>query len=160
MTRKTVAGLLLVAAFGMVSCTAKEGEKQAVSPVDTGSKWMTSLDEAKASSVSRKVPILVNFSGSDWCMWCIRLDKEVFSTKTFKDYADQNLVLLSIDFPRTKTQSDALRAQGEALASQFKIEGLPTVILMDATGRELARTGYQAGGAAGYVDHLKGLLKK
>ena len=73
--------------------------------------WLTSLAEAKAEAAKRKVPILADFSGSDWCGWCIKLDKEVFSTDAFRKYASENLVLLLVDFPRTKTQSDEIKKQ-------------------------------------------------
>ena len=120
--------------------------------------WMTSVDAAKVEAGKRHVPILVDFSGSDWCGWCIKLDKEVFSKPEFKDYADKGLVLLLVDFPRRKFQSEEQKKQNEVLARSFGVEGFPTVLLIDEKGKELARTGYQPGGAVDYVKHLKGLI--
>ncbi len=120
--------------------------------------WLTDFDAAKKEAETRKVPILVNFSGSDWCGWCIRLDEEVFAHDEFGTFAKENLVLFVADFPRSKEQADTLKKQNRQLQQQYKVQGFPTVLLVDAEGKVLARTGYQRGGAAGYVAHLKKLL--
>lgn len=120
--------------------------------------WMTDFEAAKAKAKAENKPILVDFTGSDWCGWCIKLDNEVFSKKAFKSYAAESLVLLEIDFPRKGDQSAALKAQNEALAEKYEIRGFPTILLIDHEGKVIERTGYQRGGAANYVEHLKGLL--
>ncbi|MBI2441958.1 MAG: thioredoxin family protein, partial [Lentisphaerae bacterium] len=99
-------------------------------------------------------------TGSDWCGWCIKLDKEVFSKNEFKVFAKDHLVLFVADFPSRKKLPAATRAQNEQLAQTYGIEGYPTVLLLDAAGEVIARTGYQSGGAAAYVKHLKELLKQ
>jgi protein disulfide-isomerase len=86
------------------------------------------------------------------------LDSEVFSQPEFKEYASKNLVLLLLDFPRRKPQSQSVTRQNESLAREFSVEGFPTVLILDAQGKELARTGYRSGGAAEYVKHLKSLI--
>ena len=121
--------------------------------------WHTSLAEAKAESVRRKVPILADFSGSDWCGWCIKLEKEVFSTEVFRKYASENLVLLLVDFPRSKPQPDEIKKQNNELAEKFGIQGFPTVVLLDAEGKKLGQTSYLPGGGDNYVMHLRKLLK-
>ena len=95
---------------------------------------------------------------SDWCGWCIRLAEEVFSQDLFKKYAEENLVMLKLDFPRNIAQSDELKQQNSMLQRQFGIQGYPTIVLVDEEGKEIARTGYRPGGAADYVSHLKELL--
>ena len=122
------------------------------------SSWLTSLDEAKKAAATRGVPILVDFSGSDWCGWCMKLDKEVFSQQAFKDFAKTNVVLLLVDFPRHKALAANLKEQNRKLADTYGIRGFPSVLLLDATGKLLAQTGYQPGGAGKYVEHLKALL--
>jgi protein disulfide-isomerase len=124
-----------------------------------GEGWLTDFEAAKKEAAARNVPILADFSGSDWCGWCIKLDNEVFSKDEFKAYAKENLVLFLADFPSRKPQSDEVKAQNEKLSSRYGIRGFPTVLLLDAEGNELERTGYQAGGAAAYVEHLKQLIK-
>ncbi|MEE9369704.1 MAG: thioredoxin family protein [Pontiella sp.] len=120
--------------------------------------WLTDFEKAKAEAASRKVPILVDFAGSDWCGWCIRLDNEVFSKPEFQTYAKDNLVLFLADFPSGKEQTDAVKKQNKALAEKYGIEGFPAVRLLDSTGKVLGKTGYKKGGAASYVEHIKTLL--
>jgi protein disulfide-isomerase len=126
----------------------------------TDPMWMTDFEAAKARATELKRPILVDFSGSDWCGWCIKLDKEVFKQTEFKSFAEKELVLFLADYPRSTPQAAGLKKQNEALMAQYRVEGFPTVLILDAGGRELARTGYQRGGAAAYVKHLQELLAK
>lgn len=149
----------VLAGAALISCSAQEKSSSAQT-AGTELKWTTSMEAAKAEAVARKVPILVDFSGSDWCGWCIRLEKEVFSQPAFKEFAKGNLVLLLVDFPRRVQQTAEVKMANRKLAEEFGVEGFPTVLLLNAEGRELARTGYKAGGAAAYVEHLKSLLGK
>ncbi|MEI7927768.1 MAG: thioredoxin family protein [Verrucomicrobiales bacterium] len=122
--------------------------------------WGEDFEAAKAVAAKDKKPILVDFTGSDWCGWCIKLDKEVFSQKEFKEYAKDNVVLLKLDFPHEKHQTSKIKSQNEALSKKFGVQGYPTVLLLDADGNKIGETGYQEGGAAKYVEHLKELLAK
>ena len=139
--------LFAVLLLGLVSC-AKAGEG-----------WPTDFEKAKAEAAARNVPILADFSGSDWCGWCVRLDNEVFSKAEFKAYAKKNVVLFLADFPNSKPQSAEIKAQNETLSKRYRIRGFPTVLLLNADGSVINETGYQAGGAVAYVEHLKSLLK-
>lgn len=121
--------------------------------------WMTDFDAAKAKAKAEKKVLLLNFTGSDWCGWCIKLDKEVFSQKEFIDYAAENLVLVTVDFPRKKKLDEALTKQNEKLSEKYEVSGFPTIGLVKPSGSEIAQTGYQEGGAAKYVEHLKKLIK-
>ncbi len=123
-------------------------------------KWLTDLEAARKLASERKVPILANFSGSDWCGWCIKLDKEVFSTKAFQTFAKDNLVLFLADFPSRKKLPAEVEAQNEALAKRYGIRGFPTVLLLNSEGEQLERTGYQRGGPQAYIKHIKDLLDK
>jgi thioredoxin-related protein len=123
-----------------------------------GDGWLTDLAAAQKLAAEKNRPILVDFSGSDWCGWCIKLDKEVFSQEAFKAYADENLVLLMLDFPRRKELPAEQRQQNNMLMRQYGVEGFPTVLLLDKDGKEIARTGYREGGPAAYVKHLKELI--
>jgi thioredoxin-related protein len=120
--------------------------------------WLTDFEKAKAEAAARKVPIVADFSGSDWCGWCIKLNREVFSQPEFKAYAGRDAVLFEADFPRDKPQTEALKKQNRELAERYGVEGFPTVLLLDAEGKVLARTGYRPGGAAAYVEYLKTIL--
>lgn len=120
--------------------------------------WQTNLEDALAQAQKENKAVLVNFTGSDWCPWCIRLSDEVFSQKEFKDYAAQKLILVKIDFPRNTQLPDAQKQYNQALAGKFRIEGFPTVVLLRKDGSVIAYTGYREGGAAGYVEHLSTML--
>ena len=122
--------------------------------------WLTDFEEAKKQAAKENKAILMDFTGSDWCGWCVKLDKEVFSKKEFLDYAKKNLVLLEVDFPRKKKLPAETKKQNEGLAKKYKIEGFPTILLTDAKGKKFAKTGYREGGPKPYVKHLKELLEK
>lgn len=119
---------------------------------------MTDFEAAKAKAVAEQKPMLLDFTGSDWCGWCIKLDKEVFSQQAFQAYAADSLVLVELDFPRRKAQSDELKAQNEALAQKYNIRGFPTIVVLSPEGELLERTGYRPGGPEAYVDHLKAIV--
>ena len=121
--------------------------------------WLTDFEAAKQLAAEKGLPILADFSGSDWCGWCIKLDKEVFSQDEFKAYTEGNVVLFLADFPNSTPQSEKVKKQNQALAEKYGIRGFPTVLLLDAEGNVLERTGYKSGGAETYVEHIKGLLK-
>jgi protein disulfide-isomerase len=123
-------------------------------------KWLDNYDQAIKIAKEKKIPILINFTGSDWCGWCIKLDKEVFSKKDFASYATKNLVMLKLDFPKNIKQSEEMKKANRALADKFKIEGFPTIVLINSDGKEINRTGYQEGGEKKYIEHLNSLLKK
>ena len=90
----------------------------------------------------------------------VKLDKEVFSQKPFIDYASKSLVLLKVDFPRKTKLQPGVAQQNRKLSETYKVEGFPTVLLLDAEGNVLGKTGYEEGGAGKYVESLKALLKK
>ena len=123
-----------------------------------GDSWMTDFEAARKQAAEEEKPILIDFSGSDWCGWCIKLDKEVFSKKAFKSYAEENLVLFLADFPRQKELPEETVEQNRKLAEQYGVRGFPTILLVDAEGEVLARTGYRRGGPDKYVEHLKKLI--
>lgn len=143
--------------------TSCSGEKVSVEAGENGGvelNWMTDFDAAVDEAKSSGKHLLMNFTGSDWCGWCIKLKDEVFSHSSFADYAEENLVLLELDFPRRKPQSDEVKAQNEKLAQRFDVRGFPTILLMGPDGEAVAKTGYQPGGAEAYVDHLQELIEE
>lgn len=120
--------------------------------------WMTDFEAAQAKAKAEQKPMLLDFTGSDWCGWCIKLDKEVFSKPAFQEFASESLVLVELDFPRAKPQSDELKKQNEMLSEKYGIRGFPTIILLSPDGSLIAKTGYQRGGAEAYVEHVSKLL--
>ncbi len=122
-------------------------------------QWNDNLEAAVKIAKKENRSILVDFTGSDWCIWCKRLSKEVFSQDDFINYAKNNLVLVKIDFPRSIQQSPATVYYNRQLAERFGVKGFPTIVLLDSKGYIVATTGYREGGAAAYVSHLQSLLK-
>ena len=128
-------------------------------PAMTG--WTEDFDKAVKYAEATKRPILLDFSGSDWCRWCIRLLDEVFVKDAFKAYADKNLVLVELDFPRTKEQSAEIKARNSKLAAKYGVRGFPTIVILDHTGqKELGRTGYVRGGPDAFIAAVKKILGK
>jgi protein disulfide-isomerase len=123
-----------------------------------GIKWTTDLPAAKAQAKKEGKLVFVDFTGSDWCGWCIKLDKEVFGTKQFAEYAAKNLVLVKLDFPRKLQQSEELKKANTALKEQFSIEGFPTLLVLNGDGKELwRRVGYMEGGPKAWTEKLAAL---
>jgi protein disulfide-isomerase len=119
------------------------------------SEWLTDLPTALAKAKAENKNVLLDFTGSDWCGWCIRLKKEVFDQPEFAAYAREKLVLVELDFPDKKPQTRELKAANRALAQQFGVTGYPTIFIVDADGKRLLRGGYLAGGAANYIAALE-----
>ncbi len=131
----------------------------AILPAVAAPTWLTDLDEAKKVAAKEKKDILVDFTGSDWCGWCIKLKKEVFDLPAF-EAATKKFVLVELDFPNKKPQSDEVKTKNRAAQQKYGITGFPTILLMDAQGEVYARTGYKAGGPEKYVSHLQELTKQ
>ena len=129
--------------------------------------WLVNLDEAYSLSKKTGKPIMANFTGSDWCGWCIRLKNEVFSKKEFIDWAAENVVLLELDFPRTKALPDELKQQNGSLQQFFGVSGYPTIWVFnmefDASNNQfnierLGKTGYIAGGAKNWTSETQKII--
>ena len=93
--------------------------------------WMVNLDMAFAESEKTGKPIMANFTGSDWCGWCKRLDKSVFHQPGFKDWADKNVVLLELDFPRRFRLPKEIAQQNRQMQQSLGVRGYPTIWLFD-----------------------------
>jgi protein disulfide-isomerase len=131
-------------------------EKNAV----TNGIWTTynkaALDKAKKENKH----ILMDFTGSDWCGWCVKLNKEVFSKPEFISYATNNLVCIKVDFPSKKKISAEQKKINDQLAKDYSIRGFPTIYILKPDGKTVVgKTGYKAGGSAAYVKHLQEIIK-
>jgi protein disulfide-isomerase len=122
------------------------------------SDWGTDYEKALAEAKQAGRYLLLDFSGSDWCGWCKRLDTEVFRTTEFKNFAANSLVCVLVDFPRKKRLTGKLKEQNAGLAEKYHVHGYPTIILLSPEGDMVGKTGYRKGGAESYVDHLKEMI--
>jgi len=139
----------------------KKVEKKEDAAVSSGdASWVESWDKAVAAAKKDKKLILADFTGSDWCGWCIKLHKEVFDLKDFKDWAAKNVVLLELDFPHKKAQTDELKAQNKKLLDKYGVEGFPTILVLDADGKKVGELGYMEGGPAVWTKAAQEILDK
>lgn len=123
-------------------------------------EWLTDAAKAQEQAKKENKLVLLDFTGSDWCGWCIKLKKEVFDTQEFKDYADKNLVLVEVDFPRKKQLSAEQKKANQALQAKYKIEGYPTIIVLNGEGKKVGELGYMQGGPKAFNAELDKLKKK
>ncbi len=123
--------------------------------ITTQAAWLNSYNDAIRTAQRKNLPILADVSGKNWCIWCKRLDKEVFDTAAFKSFANKNLVLLLIDVPNPRSPSP----EAKLFMKKFPIRGYPTVFLLDKNGKVLHKTGYLKGGPANYIKALKPFIK-
>ena len=123
------------------------------------SSWVTDYKKAQEDAKAGKKLVLLEFTGSDWCGWCMKLDKEVFSTPEFQNYASRNLILVKVDFPRRRPQTEALKKQNLQLAQKYDIQGFPTIIVLNGQGEKLGELGYMEGGPSSFLAKLETLPK-
>jgi protein disulfide-isomerase len=131
-----------------------------VSTASASAGWETNYEKALATAKTEKKMVLLDFTGSDWCGWCIKLDKEVFSKPAFKKYAKENLVLVELDFPQNKHQTKKIEEQNAALAKQYGIKGYPTIIILNSEGQQVGKLGYLEGGPDAFIAELEKLKTK
>jgi protein disulfide-isomerase len=115
--------------------------------------WSDDYKASLATAAQDHKNVLLDFTGTGWCSWCVRIKKEIFDQPDFKEYADKNLVLVEIEFrPVGKTLTSEVKKQNEALQEQYKVEGLPTLVLLSPDGNEIKRNvGYIPGGPKGFI---------
>ena len=119
--------------------------------------WLTDLSKAQAEAKAQHKLLLLDFTGSDWCIWCKKLDAEVFKQPEFESYAKEHLVLLTVDFPRKTAIAPEVKKQNEELAQKFGIEGFPTIVVLNGDGKQVGELGYEPGGPSAFVKQLKKL---
>jgi len=132
--------------------TTPQASAEPNSELSWGTDPPTALNQARSENKT----VLLDFTGSDWCPWCIKFDHEVLSTDKFAAYAKDKLVLVLLDFPRPKSQSQTLKQANQALAKQFGVQGYPTYVLLSSAGKELGRqVGYAEGGPEAFIAELE-----
>ena len=124
------------------------------------SDWQHDWNKAQEEAKANHKLLFLNFTGSDWCGWCIKLDKDIFSQPKFKDYAHDNLVLVELDFPRKKDQPTEERKQNVQLAQQYEVLGFPTIVVLNSNGQKVWQfDGYFPGGPEAFIAQLQKLPK-
>lgn len=134
-----------------------------------GEGWLVNVEDAYTLSKEKKLPILANFTGTDWCGWCIKLSNEVFKQKEFIDWAAKNVILLELDFPRRKQLPAKIAEQNASLQRALGVRGYPTLFIFNLDKGELenqlnintiGQIGYVAGGPAAWIAQANQILGK
>lgn len=115
----------LISGFVLAACVA---------PAFAAVEWMTDLEAAKKKAAAENKAVLLDFTGSDWCGWCIRIRNEVFDQPRFAEFARDKFVPVEIDVPNNPNFSPELRRRNEQLCKQYGIEGFPTIMVTDSRG--------------------------
>ena len=139
---KTFLSIIATLALASLAHAAKEG-------------WLDDFEKAKTQAKAENKKILLDFTGSDWCGWCKKLDAEVFSQQEFKDYAAKKLVLVELDFPKGFKLPEATKKQNDALAKKFQIHGYPTIVVTSGSGLRKGELGYVEGGPKAFIKALE-----
>ena len=121
-------------------------------------QWYTNYNQAVQDAQSKRLPLLLFFTGSDWCGWCKKMHQEVFSSPEFSRAVGDTFVFVDIDFPKGKQLPPELAQQNAQLKQKYKITGYPTVVILDSNQNFIAEAGYRPGGGKAYADYLKQLL--
>ncbi len=124
--------------------------------------WKTDFSQATTEAIAQNKPIILVFSGSDWCAPCIKLDKTIWQSEVFKKYASTNYILQRADFPKKKQNQlpEELKKQNQSLAEKYNQEGIfPLVVVLDGKGKVLGKESYKNVTPEEYVDTLNSFLK-
>lgn len=159
-------GLLLVSCAKQADTTAAGTDSQAKpaantameKPSEADALWTTYSQAVLDKAKTENKYILLDFTGSDWCGWCIKLNSEVFSQPEFITYAKDNLICVEVDFPQRKKISAEQKKINEELANTMGVRGFPTIFILDPNGKVVGKTGYKQGGAEAYVKHIKEII--
>jgi thioredoxin-related protein len=119
-------------------------------------RWFADYDKAVEVAKAEGKDLMVDFTGSDWCYWCKKLDEEVFSHDSWYTAASEKFVLVALDFPNSDEAKAAVPnpARNQELVAKYQVGGYPTILLMTADGEVFAQTGYQEGGPESYLSHM------
>lgn len=128
--------------------------------------WLVDINQAYEISQKTGKPIMANFTGSDWCGWCIRLKNEVFLKPEFKEWANKNVVLLELDFPRRFQLPENIKAQNANMQQGFGVRGFPTIWMFNLDKNDngqfsiekLGKTGYVRGGPDAFIQSASNII--
>jgi thioredoxin-related protein len=136
-------------------CVAADNGKAASPPA---AEWLTSVPKAFEEAKKCNRLILADFTGSDWCGWCQKLKAEVFDTPEFKAWAAKNVILLELDFPRSKPQDDATKKQNREMMQKYGVSGFPTILFLKPDGTKVGTMGYQSGGPKPWTEKAQKII--
>jgi protein disulfide-isomerase len=128
--------------------------------LDLPDGWIEDMRLAQAVASQQDRYIFIDFTSLDSSDWCQKLQSEILDTDDFMSLAKKRLVLLRIDFPKTTTQPEALRAQNQTLAEMYDVRGFPTIIVLNPLGQKVSDAKYMKGGPGPLIAQLSDVMKK
>lgn len=144
---------------GVLAAVLLCGCNQKAIAADQSDIWKADYEAALKQAAAENKYVLVSISGLDWCSWCKALENEVFSKPEFAEYAKDSLICVLLDFNRSgRATNTEFAKQHEMLLEKFQVQGFPTVLILNPQGKGIVRDGYQRGGAAKYVEFIKGVI--
>ena len=145
--------------LGIASLAKEEKPKSPTSSTPAG--FTDNLDEALAKAKQEGKLVYVCFTGSDWCAWCVKLDRKVFAQPEFVPAVEKDYVLVYIDSPKDKGRlTERAKTENPKLIKKYGINRFPTALILDGDGNKVGETGFRKGGAKPYAEHLLDFKKK
>ncbi len=160
-TPKHMFGFLCFAVAMIGFALAAESRGDQPNSIRPYAEWVVSYNKAVEQAKQTGRPIMLVFSGSDWCAWCQKLSQEVFTTHEFARWSTDNVIKVEVDFPMSHALPEEIRMQNENLKNKFgrEIVSYPTVLFISADGQILGKTGYVAGGAKNWIAQATDVVK-
>jgi protein disulfide-isomerase len=137
--------------FSLEASSSSYGAQQSI-------QWTTNYTEATQISERTGQPILLFFTGSDWCTWCKKLEHEALDTREFAAKAGNRFIFVMLDFPARGASDQQVSQQNNRLKTKYNIKGFPSIVIVDAKGNRIGSTGYREGGGTPYADHLLAMI--
>lgn len=141
---------LVIVAFMTILCCSFTVEAAQTNSIT----WTTNYEEATVQARNSNKPLFLFFTGSDWCTWCQKLEKEVLDTQEFAREAGNKFIFVRIDTPFNNPLPKKLTDQNTILKKRFDIRSFPTVVILNSQEKQIGTTGYRQGGPKAYVQHL------
>jgi protein disulfide-isomerase len=153
-------GTILLASFLMGNMAFAASNSTPTQQVNASQeiRWYTNYDEATKIADANGVPIVLFFTGSDWCTWCKKLEEEALDKGEFAKLTSDKFVFVKLDFPMHHPLEPRLASQNQQLKKKYNISGFPSIVVVDPKGNRIGSSGYRQGGATGYATHLLGMV--
>lgn len=123
-------------------------------------QWTTNYEEASVAAKAQNKPIVLFFTGTDWCVWCKKLESEALATRDFEQDAGNAFIFVKLDFPKKEQQNPTVVQQNRDLQRRFDVRGYPTIVVLDPNGQKIGSTGYRPGGGKAYASHLLNIVNE
>lgn len=145
----------LIRALATFFCLSLTAEQQEGSRFE----WVSNYEDAIEQSRATSKPVVLFFTGSDWCGWCHKLEKEVLNTPEFASLAGGEFIFVTLDFPLYKPTDPKVTETNKRLQKKFDVKGFPTLVIIDKNEQQIGTVGYRPGGAKAYAEHLIQMVK-